>query len=151
MPPDHRPASGHRSMPRRQLSSGECRDWLRTHREGRLAYPTGRGPRSVVVCYAVTEDHVVFRLPDYNDIVHYAPGEHVTLEVEGAPEGTKASSRSNETVRVSGQAQLATAHSGRSMTDDRFPEQWPPSVSTRVIWLPLTEVEGYEVGADARP
>jgi nitroimidazol reductase NimA-like FMN-containing flavoprotein (pyridoxamine 5'-phosphate oxidase superfamily) len=127
-------------IPTRRLSVGECRDWLRNHREGRLGYHTGRGPRSVVVSYAVAEDQIMMQLPDYNDIVHYAPGERVTLEVEGG----RPVVGDFGTVTVTGQAQLA-ADDSRPASQTHFDEQWPSGVSTSVICLPLTEVEGYEL------
>jgi hypothetical protein len=125
--------------PSRRLSSGECRDWLVSHREGRLGYLTGRGPRSVVVNYAIADEHIMFRLPDYNDIVHYAPGERVTLEVDGvhAPVGDF------ETVMVTGEARLAGQHTP-AVPESQFEEQWPAGVSTTVICLPMTEVKGFE-------
>ncbi len=64
--------------------NGDPWAWLTEHHEGRLDYETGRGFRSVVVLYAIADGQILFRLPDYNDIVHYAPGERVTLEVDGA-------------------------------------------------------------------
>jgi len=125
--------------PTRSLSDGECRDWLTSHREGRLAYQTGRGPRSVVVSYAVTERHIMFRLPDYNDIVHYAPGERVTLEVEGVHAPVQAF----ESVSVTGEAQLA-GDDPAVLQEAHFDEQWPAGVCTRVIRLPITEMVGFE-------
>jgi nitroimidazol reductase NimA-like FMN-containing flavoprotein (pyridoxamine 5'-phosphate oxidase superfamily) len=126
--------------PIRPLSAGECRDWLTSHREGRLAYPTGRGPRSVVVSYAVTERHIMFRLPDYNDIVHYAPGERVTLEVEGVHAPVQAF----ESVSVTGEAQLAPGDDPTMLQEAHFEEQWPAGVCTSVICLPITEMVGFE-------
>lgn len=135
--------SGSRTRP---LSSGECREWLVNHREGRLGYHTGRGPRSVVVNYAISGDHIMFRLPDYNDIVHYAPGEEVTLQVDGLD----ASVGDFETVTVKGQALLATSHHEASVREPQIDEQWPSGVSTSVICLPMTEIEGYERDAPVR-
>ena len=86
----------------RKLSRHECRALLWSHHEGRLGYQSGKGPRSVVVSYAVAEDQILVRLPDYNDIVHYAPGSEVSLDVDG---GTPAAHR--ETVVVTGKAALA--------------------------------------------
>jgi nitroimidazol reductase NimA-like FMN-containing flavoprotein (pyridoxamine 5'-phosphate oxidase superfamily) len=123
----------------RRLSPRECQDWLTSHGEGRLGYPTGRGPRSVVVRYAMADGNIVFRLPDYNDIVHYAPGEHVTLEVDGpkAPRGDF------ETVIVRGRAERAREQQ-EHVEEAAFDEQWPSGVSTTVIRLPMTDVEGFE-------
>ena len=67
----------------RRLSPHECKAWLCSHHEGRLGYQSGRGHRSVVVSYAVAGDQILVRLPDYNDIVHYAPGAEVSLDVDG--------------------------------------------------------------------
>ena len=67
----------------RRLSPHECKAWLCSHHEGRFGYQSGRGHRSVVVSYAVAGDQILVRLPDYNDIVHYAPGAEVSLDVDG--------------------------------------------------------------------
>jgi hypothetical protein len=136
----HQARGPQQTSPTRRLSARECRDWLTSHREGRLGYHTGRGPRSVVVSYAVADEQIMFRLPDYNDIVHYAPGERVTLEVEsGRPVVGDFG-----TVRVTGEATLAPAEMPRTLPGTGFEEQWPAGVSTTVICLPLTEVEGFE-------
>ena len=82
----------------RRLSPHECQAWLCSHHEGRLGYQTGKGPRSVVVSYAVAGDQILVRLPDYNDIVHYAPGSEVSLDVDGTPAAHR------ETVVVTGRA-----------------------------------------------
>jgi hypothetical protein len=34
-----------------------------------------------VVSYAVTDDQVVFRLPEYNDICQYPPGRQIILNL----------------------------------------------------------------------
>jgi hypothetical protein len=127
----------------RRLSTGECRDWLVSHREGRLGYQSGRGPRSVVVSYAVTGDQIMFQLPDYNDIVHYAPGEEIILEVDG----TLASRGDFETVSVKGTARLATGQQEQEVDTANFEEHWPTGVSTSVICLPMTDIEGFERNA----
>jgi len=121
----------------RRLSPSECRRWLDNHQEGRLAYGSGRGPRSVVVSYTVAEEQIVVRLPDYHEIVHYAPGAVVTFEVEdltGTVPGL-------ETVSVSGTAALVCGD--ERLTDVSFVESWPAGVSTSVVRLPMTAVEGY--------
>src|SRR5687768_92399 len=76
------PAGEHLTR-RRQLTERECRNWRSSHREGRLGYVTGRGPRAVVVNYAMTDEQIVLRLPDYSEIAQYSLGEEVTLEVDG--------------------------------------------------------------------
>ncbi len=141
MPTIHRPESRQQV---RRLSARECRAWLASHREGRLGYQTGRGPRSVVVRYAITDEQIMFRLPDYNDIVHYVPGERVTLEVEGL----HAAVGDFDTVLVTGEARLA-AHHASVVQATQFEEHWPAGVATSVICLPMTEVEGFERNAVA--
>ena len=42
-----------------QLTGPECRSWISERSEGRLGHQTGRGPRIVVVNYAVTDNQVV--------------------------------------------------------------------------------------------
>ena len=74
MSPSTAAATGHRPDAPRPLTTGECRRWLQEHHEGRLGYLSGRGPRSVVVSYAVADDEILMRVPDYNDIAQYAPG-----------------------------------------------------------------------------
>ena len=124
----------------RRLSSHECKAWLASHHEGRLGYQSGRGPRSVVVSYAVADDKILVRLPDYNEIVRYAPGAEVSLDVEG---GTPAAHR--EAVTVTGTAELAeNAH--RPLIDKAaFEEDWPPDVRTSIICLPINAMEGFEL------
>ena len=117
--------------PSRRLSRPECRSWLASHREGRLGYRSGCGERAVVLTYALTEDEVVFRLPEYNPVLQYAPGEQVTLAVEES-HGDVA-----ESVTVTGTA--------RTVPDDtplELAEAWPDGVSTRLMCLPLTSLEG---------
>ncbi|HEY5822331.1 MAG TPA: pyridoxamine 5'-phosphate oxidase family protein [Propionibacteriaceae bacterium] len=124
----------------RRLSTSECYHLLTNHREGRLSYATGRGPRAVVVSYAMTNEHIVVRLPDYNDIVHYAPGADITLEV--ADETATVSGL--EMVCVGGRAALAR-HDDVQFAQLDFAETWPEGVHTSVVCLPMTAVEGYEL------
>jgi hypothetical protein len=124
----------------RRLSPHECKAWVCSHHEGRLGYQSGRGHRSVVVFYAVAGDQILVRLPDYNDIVRYAPGAEISLAVDG---GTPAAHR--ETVTVTGTAELA-ANTHRPLIDQAaFEEDWPSDVRTSVICLPLSTVEGFEL------
>ena len=76
------------------------------------------------------------RLPDYNDIVHYAPGERVTLEVAGAvtPSGDRG------TVTVTGTAHVFGSEQIDIECDAVFAEPWPAGVSTSIIGLPLDDV-----------
>ena len=120
-----------------RLSFLECRDWLVRHHEGRIDYRTGRGPRSLVVRYAVEADAVLVRVPTYNDLLQYAPGEAVTLEVEQrcAPDAF-------ETVTVTGTACLlepdGSGSCGRALADD-----WPRELPTDVIRVPIQQIDGY--------
>jgi len=125
--------------PARRLSPAECTDWLSSHREGRLGYTTGRGPRSVVVSYALADNQIVVRVPDYNDIAHYAPGASVTFDVE---DDQAESDPRPETVSVSGTAKLV--HQSDQLGEVQFAESWPDGVGTAVVSLPLTAVEGFE-------
>ena len=124
----------------RRLSPHECIALVCSHHEGRLGYQSGRGHRSVVVFYAVAGDQVLVRLPDYNDIVHYAPGAEISLAVEG---GTPAAHR--ETVTVTGTAELAENTQRPLIDQAAFEEDWPSDVRTSVICLPLNTVEGFEL------
>ena len=123
----------------RRLSRRECHDWLTSHGEGRLGYTSGRGPRSVVVSYSMADEQIVVRLPDYNEVVQYAPGSAVTFEVEGQTDTVPA----HETVSVSGTAELAGP--GQAFLDVAFAESWPDGVATSLVCLPLTAVEGFEL------
>lgn len=122
----------------RRLTRGECRDWLTSHRQGRLGYSSGRGPRSVVVSYCLLDEQIVVRLPDYNDIVHYAPGSQVVFEVEDQTDTVPG----YETVSVTGMAELVDTD---EQFDLDFAESWPDGVATSLVFLPLTAVEGFEL------
>jgi hypothetical protein len=122
----------------RALSTGECRDWLVRNREGRLSYESGRGSRSVVVPYAITGDQVMLRFPDFNEIVQYAPGERVRLDVDGPA----ARPGDYDAVSVTATAQLAGRRDARAMRLTQFEESWPAGVTTSVICVPLLNVLG---------
>ena len=124
----------------RKLSLHECKAWLCSHHEGRLGYESGRGHRSVVVLYAVAGDQILVRLPAYNEIVSYAPGAEVSLDVDG---GTFAAHR--ETVIVTGTAELAEGATRPLIDQAVFQEDWPSDVQTSIICLPLNAVEGFEL------
>ena len=120
----------------RTLSAEECRNWLESHRCGRLGFMSGRGPRSVAVCYAVRSDTVVLRVGEYNDIAHYAPDAQVTLEVDGfAPDSNGVTEF--ETVTLAGRATRA----GPDDAPDGC-EVWPDGVATTVISIPLESLDG---------
>src|SRR5918999_688254 len=54
------------------------RHLLMRRQEGRLSYTSGRGQPMVVVTYTISDDHLVIRVPAYNEIAWYAPGTEVT-------------------------------------------------------------------------
>jgi nitroimidazol reductase NimA-like FMN-containing flavoprotein (pyridoxamine 5'-phosphate oxidase superfamily) len=126
----------------RGMSYGECRIWLDHHSEGRLGYTGGRGPRSVVVTYAVTDDEILFLVPAYNEITEYVPGKQVTLQVSG--ESTGPDPRHYDTVNVTGTANLLRLAQVQIMRRTNFAELWPPDVATSVIYLPMANLEGGE-------
>ena len=120
----------------RSLSRRECRSWLRTHHEGRLGYCTGRGPRAVVVSYALANEQIVFRLADYTEIPQYSMGEQISFEVDGRE--TAVGGFRNVTIR--GQAHRPDD----TFEEDAAPfeESWPPGVSTYTMCLDLVSMQG---------
>ena len=142
MPPVRRTdPDGEHPPRRRQLTERECRTWLSSHREGRLGYVTGRGPRAVVVNYAVTDEQIVLRLPDYSEITQYSLGEEVTLEVDGQEPSIGAS----EIVTVRGRAHRPDDPAIVSTVD--LGESWPAGIRTNVMCVDLTTVQGTETAA----
>ena len=121
----------------RPLTAAECLSWLCTHTEGRLGYVSGRGPQCVVVTYAVAPDgRIVLRVPEYNEIGQYAPGEQVTLDVDGmTPPGDR------QTVHVNGRAEVLTDSSVAALDGPGY-ERWPMGINTSTVALPLDEVHG---------
>ena len=126
----------------RGMSYGECRSWLAHHSEGQLGYIGGRGPRSVVVSYAVTDDQILFLIPAYNEITQYVPGKQVTFQVAGESSGP--APRCYDTVSVTGTANLPRLEQAPIVHRTNFVELWPPDVTTSVICLTMAEVEGTE-------
>lgn len=126
----------------RPMSAEECRLWLRSHHEGRLRYLSGRGPRSVVVNYAVAPGRIILHVPDYNDIAHYAPRTRVTLEVDGRVAPNAAAER-RDSVLVTGVAVLDEASAPTPTLDT---ERWPADMATAWISLPMTTVDGVAEG-----
>ena len=122
----------------RLLTAVECRSWLRSHTEGRLGYLSGRGLRWVVVCCALSwDDKIVLRVPEYNEVGQYAPGERVTIGVDGMT-----SLGCQQTVRVSGRAVVLPDPSVREL-NGWGGESWPSGISTSTVALPLEEVHGF--------
>jgi len=121
--------------PTSRLSGAECRSWLGERRFGRLGHQTGRGPRAVVVSYAVTDDQVVFRLPEYSEICQYAPGRVFSLIVSCVCASTRTE------VVVTGVG-FVPSHSADLVGSVDLVEAWPPGISTHLICLDLAVVEG---------
>jgi hypothetical protein len=126
----------------RGMSYGECRVWLDHHSEGQLGYIGGRGPRSLVLTYAVTEDQILFLVPAYNEVTQYVPGKQVRLQVAGECSGP--APRYYDTVSVTGTANLPRDEQASIVRRTNFVEFWPPGVATSVICLPMAELEGSE-------
>ena len=132
----------------RPLTAVECRSWLLSYTEGRLGYLSGRGPRWVVVCNAPSpDDKIVLRVPESNEIRQYAPGDRVTLDVDGmTPLGYR------HTVGVSGRTEVLPNPSVRAL-NGWSGESWPTSISTSIVASPVEEVHGTvqaERSTDAR-
>jgi hypothetical protein len=143
--------AGHRPDAPRPLTPKECRRWLEEHHEGRLGYLSGRGPRSVVVSYAVADHQILMRVPDYNDIAPYAPGAQVTLAVDGGLEPGPPGEAAIEEVSVTGTAAYADPAQQPPVDTDQFAESWPTGIKISVDSLPLTQLSGVERRADLQP
>jgi hypothetical protein len=128
-------SSSHPPPTIRRLSGPECRSWLGERRFGRLGHQTGRGLRAVVVNYAVTDDQIVFRLPEYSEICQYAPGREITLDVSCVCAGTRTE------VVVTGVG-FDPDHRADLLGSVDLVEEWPPGISTHLICLDLAVVEG---------
>ena len=126
----------------RGMSYDECRIWLDHHSEGRLGYICGRGARSVVVSYAVTDDQVLFLVPAYNEITQYVPGKQVTFQVAGESSGP--APQYYDTVSVTGTANVQRLEQTPIVRRTNFVDLWPSDVTTSVICLPMAELEGSE-------
>ena len=126
----------------RDMSYGECRIWLDHHSQGQLGYVGGRGPRSVVVSYSVTDDQILFLVPAYNEITQYVPGKQVTFQVAGESSGP--APRHHDTVSVTGTANPPRLAQAPIVRKTNFVELWPPHVTTSVICLPMAELIGSE-------
>ena len=124
------------SLPARRLSPRECRDRLLRHHKGRLAYSTGRGLRCVVVNYAVHDDEIVLRVPEFNEICQYAPGCEVCLVID-QPVGA-----GSEWVEVtaSGVASVVDHCEHTSRERDDLDEVWPAGVTAPTLRVPIAEL-----------
>ena len=118
------------------LTAVECQSWLGTHAEGRLGYLSGRGPRWVVVSYTLAPDGTIeLRIPEFNEIGQYAPGERVTFEVDGV---TGPGER--QTLRVRGRAHLRTGRTPAVQAGETG-ERWPAGVHASIVVLHIDEVQ----------
>jgi nitroimidazol reductase NimA-like FMN-containing flavoprotein (pyridoxamine 5'-phosphate oxidase superfamily) len=126
------------SLPARQLSPRECRDCLLRRHEGRLAYSTGRGPRCAVVNYAVHDDEIVLRVPEFNEICQYAPGCEVCLVIDEMV----GSDREWVEVTASGVASVVDHCEHTSRERDDLDEVWPSGVTASTLRVPITELHG---------
>lgn len=106
---------------------------LRHHQEGRLGYPSGRGPRAVVVTYAVTAaGDIAIRVPAYHELGRYADGEWVSFEVDEYVDPHLL-----ETVTIHGTAQVSADDHDPSGP----PEDWPDCVRTSMVVVSVDEME----------
>lgn len=122
-------------LPSRRLSAQECWSQLDTQREGRLGYLSGRGPRHVVLSYAVVGDELVVRVPAYNEATQYADGAAITFDVAARDAEDDA-----ERIEVVGRGRLAGPDDDvRGALPD---EHWPADLSRRLIWLQVDTVRG---------
>jgi hypothetical protein len=119
----------------RPLSAQECWAQLRDHREGRLGYLSGRGPRHVVLPYSVRDHELLVRVPAYNEAGQYAVGRRVTFDVI-APLDAATAGR----VEVTGHARLVDGVAeGLDAPGD---EAWPSDLPSRLVGLRVDGVHG---------
>lgn len=125
-----------------ELTDAECRSWLGGRSEGRLGYLTGRGKRTVVVGFAVADDRLLFRVPEYSEIYQYARGRQIAMLVyDTDPGGT------STRVVVTGVGYL-DEHQASDAGDIDPAEHWPAGVSTHLMCLDLANVHGTTSSAD---
>jgi hypothetical protein len=85
----------------------------------------------------VTDDQVVLRLPEYNEICQYAPGREITLNVSSVCATTRTE------VVVTGVG-FVPDHQANLLESVDLVEEWPAGISTHLICLDLAVVEGTE-------
>jgi hypothetical protein len=119
----------------RALSAQECWAQLRDHREGRLGYLSGRGPRHVVLPYAIRDRELLVRVPAYNEAGQYAVGRRVTFDVI-APLDAATAGR----IEVTGEARLVDPVA--EGLDARGDEGWPSDLPSRLVGLRVDGVRG---------
>ncbi|GAA3636755.1 hypothetical protein [Microlunatus ginsengisoli] len=89
----------------------------------------------MVVRYALTDDRVVFRIPEYNEICQYACGRRITLDVSLECDGVRTE------VVVTGVGFLPE-HEAELLGSVELAEEWPSGIATHLICLDLAVIEG---------
>ena len=108
--------------------------WLSSQHEAELGYSSGQGPRALMVCYALSGDRLVFRLPEYSCALGYAPDQPVTLTVAVHEQQGAGAGR----LVVSGTARLVADHSCAD-AEHLLDERWPDGVATHLLALSTSE------------
>jgi hypothetical protein len=90
-----------------------------------------------VVNYGVTDDQVVLRLPEYNEICQYALGRLVTLNVSGTCSNTWLRTE----VAVTGVGYFPRSNARLPATVD-LAEHWPAGIATHIMCLDLSSIGG---------
>ena len=110
------------------MSAGLNAQWRSAPGEDELlvSRPNARSP----------DDKIVLRVPESNETGHYAPGDRLTLDMDGmTPLGYR------QTVRVSGRAEVLPNLSVGAL-NGWGGESWPTSISTSIVAFPVEEVLG---------
>ena len=110
------------------MSAGLNAQWRSAPGEDELlvSRPNARSP----------DDKIVLRVPESNETGHYAPGDRLTLDMDGmTPLGYR------QTVRVSGRAEVLPNLSVGAL-NGWGGESWPTSISTSIVAFPVEEVHG---------
>ena len=108
--------------------------------EGRLSYHSGRGPRSVVVRFAVANGRVLIRLPDYHEALGYADDQTVSLTADRQPDG----GARPEPLTITGTAHVSDSRAPGPV-EEALDERWPAGVSTHLLTLLLSTTELHEL------
>jgi hypothetical protein len=130
------------------VGAGSC---LTGSRAGRLDGATGRAFRSVTALYAVVDDQILLRLPEYKEFVHYAPGQRVTEEVHQTQECTD----HLHTIHVAGTAQIIHVDQIPVPLEESWPEEvvatCRPAPPLNKMGVPAEEGVGDELGVVSYP
>jgi hypothetical protein len=114
--------------------------------EGRLSYRSGRGPRTVVVRFAVADGRVLIRLPEYHEALGYADDETVSLTADRQPDGRVRS----EPLTVTGTAHVSDSRAPGPV-EEALDECWPTGVCTHLLTLSLSTADDREQQAPPLP